>query len=68
MRKVQTLAIAAGLAAQPSFADDREKVIGIWKLISQEIEIQSTGQKEPVMGRSPTGYAIFTAEGRECLS
>jgi hypothetical protein len=23
--------------AQPSFADDREKVIGIWKLVSQEI-------------------------------
>lgn len=43
------------VAAQPSFADDREKVIGIWKLVSQEIEIQATGQKEPVMGRSPTG-------------
>lgn len=52
------------VAAQPSFADDREKLIGIWKLVSQEIEIQVTGQKEPVMGRSPTGYAIFTAEGR----
>jgi hypothetical protein len=44
--------------------DGREKVIGIWKLVSQEIEIQATGQKEPVMGRHPTGYAIFTAEGR----
>jgi hypothetical protein len=52
------------VAAQPSFADDREKVIGIWKLVSQEIEIQASGQKEPVMGRSPTGYAIFTPEGR----
>ena len=39
-------------------------MIGIWKLVTQEIEIQATGQKEPVMGRSPTGYAIFTAEGR----
>jgi len=52
------------IAAYPSFADDREKVIGIWKLVSQEIEIQATGQKEPVFGRSPTGYAIFAAEGR----
>jgi hypothetical protein len=50
------------IAAYPSFADDREKVIGIWKLVSQEIEIQATGQKEPVMGRSPTGYAIFSRE------
>jgi hypothetical protein len=52
------------IAAQPSFAEDREKVIGIWKLVSQEIEIQASGQKEPVMGVSPQGYAIFTAEGR----
>ena len=52
------------ISAQPTFADEREKVIGIWKLVSQEIEIQATGQKEPVMGHSPTGYAIFTAEGR----
>ncbi|MGY4424528.1 hypothetical protein ACVWY2_006977 [Bradyrhizobium sp. JR6.1] len=52
------------IAAYPSFADDRDKVIGIWKLVSQEIEIQATGQKEPVFGRSPSGYAIFTAESR----
>ena len=66
MCKFKSFAAVLGwfLAAQPSFADDREKVIGIWKLVSQEIEIQATGQKEPVMGRSPTGYAIFTAEGR----
>jgi hypothetical protein len=66
MSKFKCLVAVVGwlVAAQPSFADDREKVIGIWKLVSQEIEIQATGQKEPVMGRSPTGYAIFTAEGR----
>jgi hypothetical protein len=50
-------------AVPPSFAVEREQVIGIWRLVSQEIEIQATGQKEPVMGRSPSGYAIFTAEG-----
>src|SRR5262245_59738211 len=66
MCKFKCFAAVVGwfLAAQPSFADDREKVIGIWKLVSQEIEIQATGQKQPVMGRSPMGYAIFTAEGR----
>jgi len=52
------------VAAQPSFADDREKVIGTWKLVSHDVEFQATGQKEPADGRSPTGYAIFTAEGR----
>jgi hypothetical protein len=52
------------VAVQPSFADDRAKIIGIWKLVAYEVEVQSTGQKEPVMGQNPTGYVIFTPEGR----
>jgi Lipocalin-like domain len=50
--------------AQPSHADSRDKMIGTWKLVSQEVEIQATGEKAPALGKSPTGYAIFTAEGR----
>ena len=38
--------------------------LGTWKLVSQEVEIQATGQKEPAMGEKPTGYAVFTPEGR----
>jgi hypothetical protein len=49
---------------QPSFADDSSKLLGIWKLVSFEAEIQATGQKEPVMGQKPTGYVIFSPEGR----
>ena len=49
---------------QPSFADDSSKLHGIWKLVSYEVEIQATGQKETVMGKNPTGYVIFTPEGR----
>ena len=52
------------ILVQPTFADDSSKVIGIWKLVAYEIEIQATGQKEPVMGKNPTGYVIFTPEGR----
>ena len=52
------------ILVQPSFADDRAKVIGIWRLVAYEIEIQATGQKEPVMGKNPTGYTVFTPEGR----
>jgi hypothetical protein len=52
------------IAVQPSFADDSAKIIGIWKLVAFEAEIQATGAKEPVMGLNPTGYAIFTPEGR----
>ena len=49
---------------QPGLADDRAQGHGVWKLVSYEIEIQATGQKEPVMGRQPTGYSTFTPEGR----
>lgn len=49
---------------QPGFADDHSQVQGVWKLVSYEVEIQSTGQKEFPMGQKPTGYVIFTAEGR----
>ncbi len=52
------------IAVHPCFADDRAKILGIWKLVSFEAEIQATGKKEPVMGQNPTGYVIFTPEGR----
>jgi hypothetical protein len=52
------------MLAKPGIADDRGKILGIWKLLSFEAEIQATGQKEPVMGQKPTGYVIFTLEGR----
>ena len=52
------------LVGQPGLADDRGKVVGLWKLVSYEVEVQATGHKEPVMGQKPTGYAQFLAEGR----
>jgi hypothetical protein len=52
------------IVVQPSFADDRTKILGVWKIVSQEWEIQATGERRPVMGKNPTGYAIFTPEGR----
>ena len=52
------------IAAQPLFAQDHPQIQGVWRLLAYEIEIQATGQKEPVMGKNPTGYVIFTPEGR----
>ena len=52
------------IVVQPSFADDREKFLGIWKIVSWETEFQATGEREPVLGKNPTGYIIFTPEGR----
>jgi len=50
--------------AQPSLADDRAKVVGLWKLVSYDVEVQATGEKAPVMGQHPTGYVDFSANGR----
>jgi hypothetical protein len=59
--------IAASLllaSTQAGSADDRQQVIGFWKLVSYVVEIQATGQIEPVMGQHPTGYVNFSPEGR----
>ena len=52
------------IAVQPSFADDRGKILGIWRLVSYEVESQATREREPVVGKNPTGYILFTPEGR----
>lgn len=64
MRRSFVLLAFLFIAVCPCFADDSAKIIGIWKLVSFEAEIQATGQKEPVMGQNPTGYVIFTPERR----
>ena len=52
------------IAAQPIFADDRAPIVGIWRLVSFEQEYQATGEREHPRGKNPTGYIIFTPEGR----
>ena len=66
MGKFKGLVIVAlfFMAVQPSFAGNGERIAGIWKLVAYEIEIQATGQKEPVMGQNPTGYVMFAPGGR----
>ena len=50
--------------AQPSLGGDQGSVVGTWKLVSYEVEAQASGERGPVMGQSPTGYASFLPEGR----
>jgi len=52
------------LAGQPSFADDRGAILGIWRLVSFAVEFQATGEREQIRGKNPTGFIIFTPEGR----
>ena len=65
--KGSSILIAASVvlaSPQTCAADDHEQVIGFWKLVSYVVEIQATGQIEPVMGQHPTGYVNFSPEGR----
>ena len=65
MRNWLALALTGLLAcAQPARADDSARLHGLWKLVAYEVESQSTGLREPTMGLHPTGYAVFTPEGR----
>ena len=52
------------IPVQPSFADDRAQIVGVWKLVSWEREIQATGARIPLFGKNPTGHLVFTPEGR----
>ncbi|WP_337926383.1 lipocalin-like domain-containing protein [Luteimonas saliphila] len=38
--------------------------MGTWCLVSYEVEVASTGERFPAMGDRPTGYTIFSREGR----
>jgi hypothetical protein len=64
MSRLMALVFAACLVSQSSFGDDRDTILGTWKLVSYEVEIQATGQKGPVMGEHPTGYVAFMPDGR----
>lgn len=52
---------------RPAFAEENtnaKEIQGIWKLVSYVIEVKDTGEKFPPMGEHPSGYTIFTPEGR----
>jgi hypothetical protein len=40
------------------------RLVGIWELVSFDVEYQESGKRQAVFGTNPRGYMIFTAEGR----
>jgi Lipocalin-like domain len=38
--------------------------VGVWKLLSYQTEFQDGSPKRAMFGEHPTGYIIFTSEGR----
>lgn len=63
---MKTLLLIVGLAlsALPSAAADGPALIGVWKVLSYQTEFQDGSPKRAIFGEHPTGYLIFTREGR----
>ena len=55
------------MASSAAYADDnelRKKIVGTWTLVSVVYEDQTTKERTPVLGESPRGSQIATADGR----
>ena len=64
MNKIMTaISLMLGFAL-PSWADDREQLIGVWKLQTWNVEFQDTGERKASHGTHPNGFVIFAPEGR----
>lgn len=63
-RLVSACAAVLCVLAATVYAQEANKLIGTWKLVSYEVEAQADGRKGPVMGDKPAGYATFTSDGR----
>jgi hypothetical protein len=44
--------------------ESQRKLVGIWKLVSLDVEYQESGKRQALFGASPRGYIIFMPEGR----
>jgi hypothetical protein len=62
--KTLWLFLALVLSAAPSHSADRSALVGVWKLLSYQTEFQDGSPKRAMFGEHPTGYIIFTSEGR----
>jgi hypothetical protein len=62
--KMPWLFLGLLLSTLPSRAADPSALIGVWHLISYQTEFQDGSPKRAMFGEHPTGYIIFTREGR----
>ena len=44
--------------------DEKQQIVGVWKLVSVMYEDQETKALTPIMGDNPRGYQIATPDGR----
>jgi hypothetical protein len=56
--------VASVLFAAPGWAQDRDRLLGNWRLVSYVTEDVETKQRNNVYGERPTGFIGFTPAGR----
>ena len=61
---VATFVLLALGAASRSLADDKDNLVGTWKLISAVSEDLATGQKTNIYKGTPVGFIAYGADGR----
>jgi hypothetical protein len=44
--------------------DDKDRLIGAWRLVACEMEDVDTKERKPVWGEHPRGYLVLTPAGR----
>jgi Lipocalin-like domain len=64
MLKWMVVIVGILVAAKAGVAQEKEKLVGLWKLVSFQTEIQATGERRDVYGKNPSGYWVYTPEGR----
>ena len=64
MRAILFCVLLLALLAAPVYADEKEQIIGTWKLVSVMYEDQETKALAPVLGNNPRGSQIATRDGR----
>jgi hypothetical protein len=50
------------MMAEPTSDDD--KIVGVWKIVSQVYEDVDTGERFPIFGEHPKGRQVATRDGR----
>jgi Lipocalin-like domain len=61
---VSIVVLLALRGASPSLADDKDKLVGTWKLVSAVSEDLATGQKTNIYKGTPVGFIAYGADGR----
>lgn len=49
---------------EASAAQLRDRLVGTYRLVSYQRKLVATGETEDLIGKAPTGYIVYTREGR----